>query len=139
MSGVFTIGGNLFEVLKQESPCAAIKMTIPPAQPNYLQKAHRHPSVETLVVICGQAEVAHGYEQLTTVVLQPGEEVSFGSNEWHATSNASPEEALVAHLVQTPGQQWAQFIREGAALQQGGQLPTGFVNWWFDLLQVVFR
>ncbi len=139
MSGVFTIGRNLFEVLKEESPSATIKMTIPPAQPNYLQKAHRHPSVETLVVISGQAEVTHGYEQLTTVVLHPGEEVSFGSNEWHATSNASPEEALVAHLVQTLGHQWAQFIRDGAALQQDGQLPTGFVNRWFDILQVVFR
>ena len=98
MSGDFTIGGNLFEVLEEESSCATIKMTMPPAQPNYLQQAHRHPSVETLVVICGQAEVTHGYEQLTTVVLHPGEEVPFGSNEWHATSNASPEEALVARL-----------------------------------------
>ena len=74
-------------------------------------------------MISGQAEVTHGYEQLATVVLDPGEEVSFGSNEWHATSNASPEEALVAHLVQTPGHQWAQFMREGAALQQGGATP----------------
>ncbi len=139
MSGVFTIGGNLFEVLKQESHCATIKMTMPPAQLNYLQKAHRHPSVETLVVISGQAEVTHGYEQLTTMVLHQGEEVSFGSNAWHATSIASPEEALVAHLVQTPGHQWAQFIRDGAALQQAGQLPTGFVNGWFDILEVVFR
>jgi hypothetical protein len=38
MSGVFTIGGNLFEVLKQENPSATIKMTIPPAQPNYLRE-----------------------------------------------------------------------------------------------------
>ncbi len=139
-AGVFTIGGNRFEVVQEEGDSATIQLTMPPsAEPNYLRKAHRHPSVETLLVIAGHAEVTHGYEQLTTVVLQPGERVSFGANEWHATANASTTETLITHLVQTPGHQWAEFMREGALLQQAGQLPPGFVARWFDTLEVVFR
>ena len=139
---VIEIGGNLFELVSEdaEKDASILKMTMPPLGPNYLHKLHRHPSNESLIVIAGQAEVTHGFEQLTTVVLHAGDELYLKPNEWHGTKNLSEKEVLITHLGHTPkGRLWGQFTREGAALQLSGQLPPSFVKDWFDRLGVEFQ
>ena len=139
---VIEIDGNLFEVVSmdEEKDTSILKMTMPPLGPNYLHRLHRHPSDEPVMVISGQAEVTHGFEQLTTVVLHAGDELYLKPNEWHGIKNLSEQEVLIAHIGHTPmGRLWAQFVREGAALQLSGQLPPRFVKDWFDRLEAQFQ